>query len=84
MPDTSTIAETHSAGEKMKAWRIARKLSTRQLAALTGFSEPSIRNFESGIRSDGVQVSGSPALRYRLCCAAIDAGVTDFDWEVKP
>lgn len=38
-------------GEKIKKYRLKKKLSQKQLAVMTGMSEPAIRNYELGNRT---------------------------------
>ena len=59
--------------ERGRRWREAKGYSRAQLADLIGYSERMVRSVESG---------AEPLMqRYRLACAAVDAGLK-FDWEV--
>ena len=67
--------------ERAREWRVRSGLTKRELSALTGFSLSSIDQFESGSTRDReVPVEPSGFKRYRLCCAAIAAGLAGFNW----
>lgn len=67
--------------DRAREWRQFHRISRRELALFTGFSESSIVDFERGTRHDGTPIDPKAWKRYRLACAAVSAGVTDFDWE---
>ena len=70
------------AHEKAKAWRIENRYTRRQLSELTGFSESSIEDFESGfIQGRRTRPVGAAAMRrYRLCLAAVAHELTGWDF----
>lgn len=69
------------AGAMAKAWRERLKLTRPMLSTLTGFSMTSIQSFETGRRRDGKPIEEQALRRYRLCCAAVDAGLDQtFQW----
>ncbi|PWB94680.1 helix-turn-helix domain-containing protein [Methylosinus sporium] len=70
-------------GERARLWRESLKLSRRELAEITGYSESAIQDFEAGFqrgRDERAPIGEREMLRYRLACAAIDAGL-NFRWE---
>ena len=68
--------------KKAKAWRIKNRYSVLEISKLTGFSKSSINDFEVGIvRGDRARpVDPNAMRRYRLCLAAINAGLQDWDY----
>lgn len=67
--------------QKARAWRESRGLTQRQLADLTGYSEPAIWWFEKGLtppkrlaKSGSRDRSIAPWVmqRYRLACSGVD------------
>lgn len=79
MPNTPE--ERAAIGALAKAWRTRLKLSKPALSEKTGFSKSSIDAFEAGSRRDGKPIDENAFRRYRLCCAAIDAGLDGkFQW----
>jgi transcriptional regulator with XRE-family HTH domain len=67
--------EHHDAHE----WRKAMKLSRRELAELTGYSERAIQNFEQGKRHDGAPITAESMRAYKVACGFLTAGLS-FDW----
>jgi transcriptional regulator with XRE-family HTH domain len=65
--------------ERARHWRETMKLSRAELSAMTGYSESSIKQMETGKNSAGDPVGDDAWQRYRLICAAVMAGL-DFDW----
>ncbi|MBB4066770.1 helix-turn-helix domain-containing protein [Gellertiella hungarica] len=68
----------HDAPEHLKAryWREeVLELTRDQLAALTGFSASSIKDFENPSKD----IDPMARKRYRLACAAVAMGI-QFDW----
>jgi hypothetical protein len=86
MPETPEMPETPDeraarVGAMAKAWRDRLKLTRPMLSTLTGFSPSSITSFEAGFRRDGKSIDEQAFRRYRLCCAAVDAGLDQqFQW----
>lgn len=66
--------------ERAKQWRKRIGLTRRTLSDLTGFSPGSIACFEAGRKSNGEPIDPSAFQRYRLACAAVQAGLS-FDWQ---
>lgn len=60
-------------------WRNATKLSRRELAERTGYSESSIAAFERGNWEPGKPIDAKAMQTYRLACAAVALGIK-FDW----
>jgi transcriptional regulator with XRE-family HTH domain len=65
--------------ERARQWREACGLTRSDLSGLTGYSESSIKQMETGKNSAGEPVGEDAWQRYRLVCAAVMAGL-DFDW----
>jgi DNA-binding XRE family transcriptional regulator len=65
--------------EKARAWRMAARLSRRELAQLTGYSESAIAAFEAGAWPGNKPIDPKAMHTYRLACAAVALGVS-FDW----
>lgn len=63
-----------------KQWRRRLGLSRRALSELTGYSEESIRLYEVGRKPNGEPIDPCAFQRYKLGCAAIQAGLS-FDWQ---
>ena len=82
MTDTA-LDQTDNTGDRARAWRKSRGLSQRDLAELTGYTSASVADYERGIsRNSGGALSPAMWRRYRLVCAAVDAGLQDrFDWQ---
>jgi DNA-binding XRE family transcriptional regulator len=75
---TATIVTSEPA--RARAWRESMNLSRRELAELTGWSEQTIVRLEGGRGPE--QIPDEPLwTQYRLCCAALAAGIVSFDWE---
>ena len=68
--------------DRAREWRISNRYTKRLLSEKTGFSVSSIDAFENGVqRGSGEPIDAAAFRRYRLCCAAIAAGLdTTFDW----
>lgn len=68
--------------EKCKAWRIRNRYTRKQISELTGFSESSIEDFETGIVKNNKSrpVNRAAMHRYRLCLAAIAHDLGDWDF----
>lgn len=67
--------------ERAKQWRQAIGLTIGQLAERTGFDPGSIADIEAGRqRKNGAPISPTVMRRYRMACAAVDAGAEAFDW----
>ena len=65
---------------RARHWRMGRGLSRPALAALTGYSVSAIMDHELGrTRGTGKPIGRAEMQRYRLACAAINAGLA-FDW----
>ena len=79
MAETKDTFEQH---EKCKAWRIRNRYTVTALSKLTGYSTSSINDFEVGIvrGEKNRPVAPSVMRRYRLCLAAISAGLADWDY----
>ena len=77
-----TTEDLTYAYEKCKAWRTTNRYTRRQHSELTGFSESSINDFESGfIKGNRNRPVGAAAMqRYRLTVAAVANGLTDWNW----
>lgn len=65
--------------QRAKQWRLSIGLSRRALGELTGFSAGSIATFEAGRQAGGRPIDAAAFRRYRMACAAIQAGLA-FDW----
>lgn len=78
-----TIVEKLYDYEKARLWRERHRYTRKQLSRLTGFSESSILDFETGIvKGDRARPVDPNAMhRYRLILAAISHDLTDWDWE---
>ena len=63
-----------------KQWRKRLGLTRSALADLTGFSAGSIATFEAGRKTNGEPIDPASFQRYKLACAAIQAGLA-FDWQ---
>lgn len=72
-------ARTAPAHLRARWWREHKMGLTRaELAARIGLTESEIANYEAGLRR---QSGAAPDYaRYRLLCAAVDAGLDGFDW----
>lgn len=69
------------AHERARQWRKAIGLTIAQLSERSGFSVSAIHDFEAGQRrATGNPLDAASWRRYRLACAAIDAGAEAFDW----
>lgn len=66
--------------QRAKQWRIRLGLSRRALSELTGFSPGAIATFELGRQSTGQPIDPAAFQRYRMTCAAVQAGLS-FDWQ---
>lgn len=74
--------------DRAKAWRLARGLTVRQLADLTGYSQEAVYQMERGLLPKRVGQRRASSikewawLRYRNCCAGVDRqiGGQQFDW----
>jgi hypothetical protein len=65
-------------------WYQSKGLARDELAKRSGFSTDQIRCFETGVeRTTGKPVSERTWHRFRLVCAALDAGLSAFNWERK-
>lgn len=64
--------ETSREHHRAKWWRLnVAKLSTDQLAALTGYSRRSIEWFELGCTPRGGKIKPNVWLRYKMACAGV-------------
>ena len=69
------IREPETEPLKARLWRERLGLSRGKLASLTGFSVAQVARFERGEGSrEGWQ-------KYRMSCAAVDAGWTTWHWQ---
>ena len=69
--------------DQAKAWRIARKLSVKELADLSGYSEEAIWRFERPTNGQGLPHSEYSLQRYKLCCSGVDRQLRNgraFEW----
>jgi transcriptional regulator with XRE-family HTH domain len=67
--------------ERARLWRTGRRITKILLSEKTGFSVTSIDAFEKGESRTGAPVEPKAFKRYRLCCAAVGAGIDkSFDW----
>jgi transcriptional regulator with XRE-family HTH domain len=66
--------------DRAREWRTANRYTKRLLSEKTGFSISSIDAFEAGENRNGQPVDARAFKRYRLCCAAVGAGLDGFDW----
>ena len=80
---TTTEAERLYELEKAKRWRVANRYTRKALSDLTGFSDSSIADFETGFINGNRRrpVSAAAMHRYKLCVAAIANGLQGWDWE---
>ena len=60
-------------------WRERMGLSRAKLASLTGYSVASIARYELGGASTST-TSEAEWRKYRMACAAVDAGWTTWEW----
>lgn len=67
-------------GAAAAAWRKRNRYTKKLLSQLTGFSVSSIDEFEAGQRHGGNPVDARALQRYRLCCAAVGAGLESTFW----
>lgn len=66
---------------RARLWRVNRDLTMQELSDLTGYSVAAICLFEAGVTSVGAGIAPEVWRRYKLCCAAVEAGaVRKFDW----
>jgi hypothetical protein len=73
---------------RAKAWRLARGLSVRDLADLTGYSQEAVYQMERGVlpvrkgQRRPQPIKEWAWLRYRNCCAGVDRQINgkQFDW----
>lgn len=77
-----SLAEKLYEHEKAKNWRIQNRYTRRQLSELTGYSESSIEDFETGIvKGNSTRpVAARAARRYRLVLAAVANGLEGWDY----
>lgn len=73
------IKKPISEHEAARQWRENLGLTRAALSDLTGFSQQSIADYESGFQTKGTPVDPDAFKRYKLVCAAIHAGLS-FDW----
>lgn len=81
---TDAMPETFH--QRAKTWRKKKMRYTRaQFAELSGYSMSAIADVERGFtRGDTAHLIRPEMLkRYRLICAAIEAGLTDWDFDDK-
>jgi transcriptional regulator with XRE-family HTH domain len=58
--------------KQARAWRLRLGLSHEQLADLTGYSVPAIRQLEAGKRFGGAEHSEWVIHRYRMACSGAE------------
>jgi len=68
--------------ERARNWRMRNRYTREQMSELTGFSVSHLADLENGCyRGDQAHpIEPLTMMRYRLCCAAIDKGLTEWDW----
>lgn len=76
--------------DRAKAWRLARGLSVKQLADLTGYSQEAVYQMERGVlppqrgQRQAAPIKEWAWLRYRNCCAGVDRQLSrrgkQFNW----
>jgi transcriptional regulator with XRE-family HTH domain len=80
MTDTQTDLTIH---ERAKKWRVDNRYTREEISRLTGFSVSVIADLETGfVRGNHARpVPVSTMKRYRLCLAAVNAGLAG--WEPR-
>lgn len=73
------IKKPISEHEAARQWRESLGLTRAALSDLTGFSQQSIADYESGFQTKGTPVDPDAFKRYKLVCAAIHSGLS-FNW----
>lgn len=75
-------SSTTASARQARWWRESVvKMSRAQLASLTGYSVASIKRYEDGARRS---ISTADWQKYRMACAAVDAGWTTWEWQDAP
>jgi len=71
--------------EKAKNWRVRNRYTIKEIARLCGYSASTVADLETGVvRGPNARpVPPETMHRYRLCCAAIEHGLTAWDFEDK-
>ena len=69
--------------ERAKAWRVRNRYTIREIAEKVGYSASTVSDIETGVvRGPHARpVPPETMHRYRLCCAAIEHGITDWNFE---
>ena len=68
--------------ELARNWRMHNRYTREKMSELTGYSVSMLLDIENGCyRGDRARpIEPSTMTRYRLCCAAIEKGLTEWTW----
>ena len=82
---TDTATRPLADYERAKAWRVRNRYTIRQIAELVGYSPSTVADLETGVVRGPAPRPVPPETmhRYRLCCAAVEHGLSDWQFEDK-